>query len=86
MNAGCLNGKGPASRRLPKRRVSILKELRVMLKLILMSLQVLHLLKALLIKRQLPKNRARAVISAGRSDYYKFNSLLITYYLIIMET
>jgi hypothetical protein len=80
MNAGYPNGKDPASRRLPRRRVSILREHRVMHKSILMSHQVLHLHRALLIKRQLPKNLARAAISVGRSDYYKLNSLLITYY------
>jgi hypothetical protein len=55
-------------------------------KLILMSHQVLHSLKALLIKRLLPKNLARVATNVGRSDYYKLYSLLITYYLKQMET
>ena len=86
MNAGCLNGKGPASRRSPKRRVSILKEPREMHRLILMSPQVLHLPKAPHIKRQQQKNLARVAISVGRSDYYKLYSLLITNYIKLMET
>lgn len=80
-SAGCLSGRDPVSRRLPRRRESILRELKETHRLTQMSLQVWHLHKAPLIKRQPQRKLPRVVTSVERSDLYiRLYSLLITLY------